>query len=82
MSIIDTGRPCELMEFDWAKNDSPFCINTRKCKLQTIDTKEDELCFGFYTGEQCLVYVNTSRADPSLIPRKVARVWTDDASLL
>lgn len=55
--------PCEIMEYDWLKNDEDFCINPSMCKLDAItDDKtkilKKDLCFNVQKGERVYVYVS------------------------
>jgi hypothetical protein len=60
--------PCELMKFDWDVNkNNEFCINKKKCVLDTHTDKsigeilannKNELCFSFNKGPRNIIYVN------------------------
>ena len=60
--------PCELMKFDWdVHKNSEFCINKKKCVLDThtdksigeiIANNKNELCFSFNKGPRNIIYVN------------------------
>jgi len=57
---IHVRIPCELMRYDWdIKQDSPFCLNRKKCIPDTlgIKSKRKRLCFNFRKGRRILVYV-------------------------
>jgi hypothetical protein len=57
---INVRIPCELMRYDWdIKQDSPFCLNRKKCIPDTlgIKSKRKRLCFNFRKGRRILVYV-------------------------
>ena len=59
--------PCELMKYDWnVRKNSEFCINKKKCLLDThsnksikeiINKDKNELCFSFNKGPRLLIYV-------------------------
>lgn len=54
-----TELPCQLMEYDWMKEDSDFCLNPYLCKLdKNIDG--NDLCFNFKKGDCCQIYVRDS----------------------
>lgn len=52
-------KPCELMEYDWLNDDNTYCINTKMCKMDKVDTKEagDKLCFNFKKGDRAYYLV-------------------------
>jgi len=46
---------CRLMPYDWLSEDTDFCINTRMCKLDTVDVRQGDihktnLCFNYQKG--------------------------------
>ena len=62
--------PCELMKYDWnVRKNSEFCINKKKCLLDThsnksikeiINKDKNELCFSFNKGPRLLIYVRNN----------------------
>jgi hypothetical protein len=58
--------PCSLMKFDWdIHNNSEFCLNLEKCKLDPVIVNDDELCFNFANkiSGRLLVYVKINEED-------------------
>lgn len=60
----ETNNPCELIQYDWLNNDSQFCLNKDKCKLDIEDRKED-LCFDVKKGVRNYIYVKISEKNNS-----------------
>ena len=59
--------PCELMPFDWNINNSSFCLNAEKCKLDRIKKLDNtKLCYSFGSGSRVLIYVKVSINSPKI----------------
>jgi hypothetical protein len=56
--------PCELMEYDWMKDNKDFCLNLNMCKLDPIGKKElgKRVCFNPMKGER--TYILIRKEDP------------------
>lgn len=62
-AIMDMAVPCELMDFDWNKDNATFCINRHQCSLDRVDGVKG-LCFNFNKGDRLAFYVNSKFAKP------------------
>jgi hypothetical protein len=68
--------PCELMKFDWdIKNPSEFCLNRKKCILDSMNINYHNLCFSFNKGSREIIYIKDSKdKSSSSIKEKSASV--------
>jgi hypothetical protein len=55
-----TALPCELMPYDWIKNDDDFCIDKVACGMKKANArdKKRELCFNFSKGTRTYLLVD------------------------
>ena len=54
--------PCELMSYDWLKEEGDFCLNPALCKLDKSKDFKKELCFNVGKGDRIYIYVNKQRS--------------------
>jgi hypothetical protein len=51
--------PCELMPFDWLRNNDDFCIDSKQCGLREAGVldKKREICFNISKGNRTFILV-------------------------
>jgi hypothetical protein len=61
--------PCNLVPFDWLRDDTTFCLNPRLCKLDQKNL--NDLCFSFMKGRRVYILVNEKYKRNSTIVKPI-----------
>jgi hypothetical protein len=64
--------PCEIMPFDWLKNNGDFCLSTTACALRMRSSK-NSLCFNIDKSPRTYVFVREElckRGEAPIVPER------------